>query len=157
MQLNKVDKTNKSLSQLKKELTKVFNAFIRKRDLLAGDMFKCISCGKIKSKEQLNAGHYYSAGNHSSLRWHEDNVHGQCIQCNNYLHGNLLNYRKNLIDKIGLERVEKLDNAKHNANKMGKFEVVYLMGIYKRKLETIDSDISGNKLCSHEQSNKFME
>lgn len=43
------------------------------------------------------------------MRFMEDNVHGQCLQCNYFLSGNLLNYRRNLIVKIGQEAVDKLD------------------------------------------------
>ena len=43
------------------------------------------------------------------MRFEEDNVNSQCKHCNYFMSGNLLNYRKNLINKIGLERVERLD------------------------------------------------
>ena len=37
------------------------------------------------------------------------NVHLQCSVCNNHLSGNLINYRTNLVKKIGLEHVELLE------------------------------------------------
>jgi hypothetical protein len=73
----------------------VFNKFIRVRD--AG--LNCISCNKPCKKE--NAGHYYSQGGHSNVRFDEDNVHLQCEACNTYLSGNLLNYQ------IGIERTNR--------------------------------------------------
>jgi hypothetical protein len=39
----------------------------------------------------------------------DDNVHGQCKHCNNYLGGNVLAYRKGLIERIGLTRVEQIE------------------------------------------------
>jgi hypothetical protein len=47
----------------------VFNKFIRVRD----NGLNCISCDKPCKKE--NAGHYYSQGGHSNVRFNEDNVH----------------------------------------------------------------------------------
>jgi hypothetical protein len=99
----------KSVAQLIQIATRDFNAYIRKRDSEA-NYFVCISCNTPKAKSKMNAGHYYSAGNHPVARFNEDNVFGQCVQCNLYLHGNLIPYRKNLIQKIGIERVQAIDN-----------------------------------------------
>lgn len=87
---------------LKKKAQDSFNAWIRKRD--AGK--QCISCPSYKID---HASHYFSAGNYNFLRFHEDNVHGSCVKCNTFLHGNLIEYRKGLIKRIGIERVENLE------------------------------------------------
>tara|TARA_R110000751_G_C13517498_1_gene452361 strand:- start:325 stop:573 length:249 start_codon:yes stop_codon:yes gene_type:complete len=51
-----------------------------------------------------------SVGGHSSvLRYNEDNCHKQCQPCNTHLSGNLVEFRVNLIVKIGLDRVEWLE------------------------------------------------
>ncbi len=89
-------------STLKRNAIEAFNAYIRQRDRDNA----CISCGRYV---MLQAGHFYSAGKHTHMRFNEDNVHGQCVQCNYYLSANLLKYRDNLIKKIGQERVERLD------------------------------------------------
>jgi hypothetical protein len=86
-------------------LQKVFNTYIRKRD----EGKPCISCGTIKG--QFHAGHYRSVGSCPELRFNEDNVHGQCATCNNHLSGNLINYRINLVQRIGIERVERLEGT----------------------------------------------
>jgi len=90
------------------EAQRVFNTWIRKRD---ADK-TCISCpSPLRGK--FDAGHYMSAGGNSALRFHEDNCHGQCVQCNQHLSGNLIHYRRGLIDRIGEERVDFLErNAK---------------------------------------------
>lgn len=93
---------DKSTPSLKKIAIRVFNAWIRKRD--AGK--PCISCGRYVT---LQAGHFYSAGNFNHMRFNEDNVHGQCLQDNYYKQQSDTLYRKNLIEKIGAERVAKLD------------------------------------------------
>lgn len=51
------------------------------------------------------------------MRFNPENCHAQCSQCNNYLSGNLVAYRAELINRIGLEEVVRLETttgpAKH--------------------------------------------
>ena len=97
--------------QTKPELVKkaqtAFNAYIRARD--AGK--PCISCEKPLGSEPntYDAGHFRSVGSAPHMRFVDDNVHGQCKHCNNYLGGNVLAYRKGLIERIGLTRVEQIE------------------------------------------------
>lgn len=85
-----------NLAPLPKLLAKaqtVFNAWIRARDKDLG----CISCGAAID----HAGHYFSAGHYSALKFNPINVNGQCLRCNNFLHGNLIKYRQGLVKKYG--------------------------------------------------------
>jgi len=93
--------------QLTKKAQTAFNSFIRARD--AGK--PCISCGTPLSNEPntYDAGHYRSVGSAPNMRFVEENCHGQCKHCNNYLGGNVLAYRKGLIKRIGLTRVEQIE------------------------------------------------
>lgn len=88
--------------QLRMKVRKKFNAYIRNRD--SGNA--CISCGRNTANQ---AGHYYSAGHYPELEFNPDNVHLQCTKCNMYLSGNLIEYRKGLERKIGIETIRKLD------------------------------------------------
>ena len=119
---------NKTVSQLLKIAVRHFNLYIRKRD----HGLPCISCGK---KTSLQAGHFYSAGKHPSLRFNEDNVHGQCLSCNYYKSGDLLNYRINLIAKIGIDRVYDLEQkvvlSKKLRFKWSRFDLVDIIEKYK--------------------------
>jgi len=125
------DKTVPKLLQLAQ---KVFNAYIRKRDNL-GNYFVCISCQKPKALGQMHAGHFFSAGHNPSVRFDEDNVHGQCIHCNTYQHGNLAKYKDNLIRKIGKERFEALEVKvgfeKRVGKKWDRFELIEVIEKYK--------------------------
>lgn len=84
---------------------RVVNDYIRERDF---DL-PCISCGTWDTV-QWEAGHYRSRGKASHIRYNEDNIHKQCHQCNVQLSGNQQQYRIFLIEKIGTERVEALEN-----------------------------------------------
>jgi hypothetical protein len=94
--------------QLVKVAQTAINAYIRARD---ADK-PCISCGKPPSADanQRDAGHFRSVGSAPHMRFVEDNIHGQCKHCNQYLAGAVLEYRKGLIKRIGLERVEQIES-----------------------------------------------
>lgn len=110
----------------------VFNRFIRERDKHEN----CISCGK-----QINgvrhASHYLSAGGHSNVRFHEDNVWVSCYKCNVMLSGNQVEYRKRLIDKIGIERVEWLEEHGVTERRYTKEELREIMLTYKNKIKEL--------------------
>jgi intein/homing endonuclease len=110
-----------------------FNKYIRLRD--KGQ--PCISCSKPAKKE--NAGHYRSAGGNPELRFEELNVHLQCEYCNTYKHGNLIEYRKNLINKIGLDKVEWLEKSHEPAN-YNIEEVKEIIKTYKDKCKQITNE-----------------
>jgi hypothetical protein len=94
--------------QLVKVAQTAFNAFIRARDAKK----PCISCGKPPSSESnsTDCGHFRSVGSAPHMRFVEDNAAGQCKHCNQYLAGNVLAYRKGLIERIGLARVEQIES-----------------------------------------------
>ncbi len=112
------------------ELQVVFNQFIRYRD--KGN--NCISCNKPAKKE--NAGHYRSVGGNPELRFNELNCFLQCEYCNTYLHANLINYRINLINKIGIDKVEWLE-GKHEPKKYTIEELKGLKVLYKLKIKAL--------------------
>jgi hypothetical protein len=89
-----------------REAQAAVNAFVRARDR---DL-PCISCGR-HHQGKYDAGHYRSVGSAPHLRFDvERNIAKQCSVCNTYLSGNLIEYRKQLIARIGLEAVEALES-----------------------------------------------
>ena len=139
IELQKLKEWNKKKKKLVEELKttsdylkiaqQVFNRYIRKRD----NGLNCISCNKPCKKE--NAGHYYSQGGHSNVRFNEDNVHLQCEHCNTYLSGNLLNYQVEIKERIGAERLMNLQAIAHEVKKWSKDELKELIETYKQKLK----------------------
>jgi len=103
-----------------------FNAYIRERDKDRS----CISCGTYNGK--MNAGHYMSVGSTPELRFNEDNVHKQCERCNTFYSGNLINYRIELINRIGQERVNLLERKDLEPLKMTIDEIKELTKRYKK-------------------------
>lgn len=116
----------KTKPQLIKEAQTAVNSYIRARD----SNKPCISCQvEVIQKRggSMDAGHYRSRGSAGHLRFNVLNIHSQCVTCNRWQSGNVVDYRINLIKRIGLEQVEKLEND----NKPRIFTVEYLRRIKK--------------------------
>jgi hypothetical protein len=132
-QWKKKKKVLKDELQTVQELTKlaqvVFNKYIRLRDK---DKL-CVSCGsKLGSK--FDAGHYFSSGGHKAVTFDEDNVHGQCVTCNQHKHGNLLNYQIGIQQRIGADRLIELHSRAHDVKKWTKDELNEIIKRYKTKI-----------------------
>lgn len=115
-----------------KEAQAVFNKYIRMRD----EKEPCISCGKFHTG-QYHAGHFRTVGASPELRFNEYNCHKQCSVCNNYLSGNLLEYRRRLVAKIGIELVEWLE-GKHEAKKYTIEEIQAIKKEYQQKIKELE-------------------
>lgn len=123
----------KTRSQWLSEAQAVFNKFIRLRDAKKN----CISCGG-KLGEKYDAGHYKSRGAHPELRFEELNTHAQCVRCNQHLSGNLINYRKGLLVRIGEEKLNWIEGS-HNPLKLSVDEIQELIKVYKIRCKELQS------------------
>lgn len=103
-EIRKRKESVKSKAEWAREAQTAFNAYIRLRD----DADPCISCGRYH-QGQWHAGHYQSVGAHPEMRFLPLNCHKQCQPCNTHLSGNHIEYRKRLIQRIGVDLVEKLE------------------------------------------------
>lgn len=123
-------KGDKSIPELLKLATIVFNRWIVQRDL-NGDFFNCISCGLRRHKSEAQCGHYMPV-NYSALRFHEDNCHAEDVSCNCVDPNHLVGYRKNLIMKIGYVKVEWLESHKIAEDfKWSREELLTIINKYK--------------------------
>ena len=129
-------------------LQTVFNKYIRLRD--AG--LNCISCDRpeweIDASTPINrtgglwdAGHYLSRGAYPELRFEESNCHKQCKSCNAgsgkfSAKGRTVTqrYRVNLIEKIGLEKVEWLEGPQEPL-KLTIEQIQQMIADYKLKIK----------------------
>jgi hypothetical protein len=101
----------KSRTQHLKDAQTAFNAWIRERDI----GLPCVSCGRHHNG-QWHAGHYRTVGGNPELRFEPLNVWRQCAPCNNHKSGDIVNYRIELVRRIGAEAVEWLEGP-HEARK----------------------------------------
>ncbi len=115
----------KSKRELQKSLQVIFNKWIRERD----KDLPCISCGKTVDK--YHAGHFIAQGFSGFLRYNEDNCHKQCVGCNLFKRGNLLEYRIELVKKIGKDKVEWLEEHRKDTYQYSREELLELLEKYK--------------------------
>lgn len=97
---SKLKKQSKAkIPVLKRKLWKAFSGYIRKRDKGI-----CFTCGRKCDGKGYHAGHFIpkSVGG-LMLYFDENNVHGQCYNCNINLGGNQYEYGKRLGEKLVAE------------------------------------------------------
>ena len=138
----KTKKRTASRSTLMRNADDAFSLYIRTRDSQAyeGRAFKCISCGRVLPIDQADAGHYINRS-HMSLRFSEANVHAQCRYDNRFKEGEITSYRKGLIQKIGLQKVELLEAQKNITNKLSNFELEIIAKHYKEETKKFEYQI----------------
>lgn len=98
-----------SLAQARNKCLKAFQLLRRLEEADDNGYCTCISTGKRQYYKDMDGGHYLSR-RYRPTEIEHDNVWPQSKYANQYLAGDPLNYRDNLIKKIGLDRVERLEN-----------------------------------------------
>jgi hypothetical protein len=115
----------KTRAEWEREAQAAFNRYIRMRDMhqeCISHPGKLISHSNYITGSAVDASHYRSRGAASHLRFNVFNVHAACTRCNRQLSGNAVEYRIRLIERIGMERVERLEAD----NEPRKFDIDYL-------------------------------
>jgi len=112
----------------------VFNKWIRLRD----EGLVCISCQKPMRKGNIDAGHLWSAGGHSNVRFNELNVNAQCSRpCNKDKAGDINNYRLGFVKRYSVEQLDELDKIANVTRKWTKDELNLLISEYQEKIKNI--------------------
>jgi hypothetical protein len=110
------------------EAQAVVNKVARLRDILAGR--GCISCGARPDWRfggAVDAGHFRSVGSAPHMRFYLPNIHLQCKRCNRDLGSNTVEYRKGLVERITIDRVEEIESMQWTA----KWSIEYLQRLKK--------------------------
>ncbi len=90
----------------------------------------CVTCGKRDHYKQMQAGHFI-AGRTNSILFREDNVHVQCIRCNNYLGGNQEAYAAYMLRTYGQAKIDELNRARHEAVTFTRHELLDMREEYR--------------------------
>ena len=131
-----------NLKTRKDAAKKACHDYIRARDSGQG----CICCGKPLGNN-FHAGHFMESGNNPQIRYNEDNIHGQRLDCNFFKGGDSGSYQENLIIKIGLDRVNKLKNLSGGTVKRTPDDYRAIEQYYKRKLKDLTEISNSNSPC----------
>ena len=105
----------KTISDYIKEAQKWVNRFVRLRDKEQG----CISCGTPLTGK-YDAGHFFSAGGHGSVRFDVRNIHA-------------------LLTKIGSEEFDKMEAKSKGVHKWNKEELENIIKEFKEKCKEIEN------------------
>lgn len=111
----------KTRSDWLREAQVAWNRYVRLRD----HGLQCASCGARPAQKRggtMDCSHYRSVGSAPHLRFHLHNAAAACVRCNRDLSGNVVELRKGLIERIGLQKVEELEAD----NRVRKFDSDYL-------------------------------
>lgn len=121
----------KSRGDYVREAQQAFNAWVRLRD---ADQ-PCISCGR-HHQGKYDAGHYRTTAACPELRFDPLNVHKQCSPCNTQLSGNIVEYRLELIRRIGQERVDWIEGP-HEAKRYTIDDLKAIKAEYRAKIKAL--------------------
>ena len=107
-----------SIPSLKKRAQTVFNNYIRDRDKIDDESFKCISCQRVLPLNKCNAGHLFPVKGNNRMRYDERNVNSECIHCNGFNEAHVIWYSIHLKEKIGEEKFTQLLNDVVNQSRI---------------------------------------
>jgi 5-methylcytosine-specific restriction endonuclease McrA len=118
-----------SIKTLKKKLDKLLSEYVRKRD-----KGQCCTCSRKDHWSKMQAGHFISRTK-SGTRWLENNVHCQCVRCNIFLHGNMIEYYKFMEKKYGRDIIPALEQASKSS--VDKDDILDFIDCYTKALKEI--------------------
>jgi hypothetical protein len=87
-----------------------------------------------------DCGHYLSRGAHPEKRFTEDNCARQCKKCNSFGSGMHGDFRKGLIERIGLERVIQVE-APQAIKQYRKDELIEIRDRYRALVKGLVKDL----------------
>mgnify|MGYP002640844548 FL=1 len=131
----KSDFYEKDVKTRKAAAKKACHAFIRYRDK---DQL-CICCNKPLGND-YHAGHFHESGNNPLIRYDENNIHGQRLDCNYFKGGGRSgDYEANLRLKIGNDKVDKINSMKGGTIKRTAKDYREIEVYYKNKLRELQA------------------
>jgi hypothetical protein len=132
-ELKKKKESLETIREMMKRVQKIVNLYVRTRD--AGK--ECCSCDKIL-KGKFDAGHFWNSNNHKNVTFDaERNIWGQCVKCNRWGHGSLLQYREKLLQRIGPEKFSQLEEDARVTRRFTKSQLQEILDEYKGKLKKL--------------------
>jgi hypothetical protein len=136
--LNKTFERYKALTigNCKNDALKEFQKLRRIECANANGEAACISCGKVCNVSEMDGGHYISRAK-TITAFSPLCVWAQCKHCNQHLSGNLVEYRKGLITKIGIEAVEFLESIQNEEFKPSKWQYAVRREYYRSKIKSL--------------------
>lgn len=115
------------IARLKRKAWKVFSLWVR---LHHGEYPRCVTCGTSFFYKLMHAGHFIH-GHSKATFLDERNVHVQCIRCNHFLSGNLIEYVEFMRKTYGQETIDELRALSKQVWKPTRAELEAIIEKYK--------------------------
>ena len=122
----------KSLKTLHNNLWKLISEYVRRKE---NDV--CYTCGVKKEWKETHCGHFLHQAKTSKLAYERKILHCQCVKCNNFLSGNLLEYTIKMVKLYGLKQVEAWKRESKKPYRWKRGELEELIEKYKIKLKKL--------------------
>lgn len=129
----------KSLKTLKTKAAQLFQLYVRLRDTDENGNGNCCSCGKFVHYKCADAGHFVSRRFLATL-FDERNVHLQCKGCNGFNNGCPEGYSLFLIDRYGVEEIERLNQEKQKSIKIYQYDYENMIELYTQRINEIRTE-----------------
>lgn len=123
-------KRKRSLAALTRDLDKQFSLFIRQRYADEWGNVSCVTCGQRKHWKEMNAGHFIPR-QYRATRYLETNVAPQCVHCNQWRRGNLIEYYAWMQKTHGQETIDELRRLKGTTRKFTRADLEELLERYQ--------------------------
>jgi hypothetical protein len=121
------------------DLDYVFSRYIRIRESDPRGTCACYTCGKKDHWTKMQCSHYIKRA-HYGLRWDSRNAKPACVNCNEFLSGNIDAYTDNLnAEHPGLP--DQLKEESREVNKFGREELKQLLIDYRAKLKIVQQKL----------------
>ena len=96
---------------------------------------RCVTCGKKGHYKRMQGGHFVP-GRRQSILFIEENIHVQCINCNNYLSGNVMEYERFMVNTYGKDAVDEIRALKNVVVSHTREELAEMQDGYKQRIKT---------------------
>lgn len=104
-----------------------FSLYIRVRDAAPfTGIVICCTCGRPKHYKEVDAGHFVPWKSGNAVRYHEQNVHGQCKACNGFEQGSQYAYGQFIDKKYGPGTADRLWVLSRATVKLFDFELAVM-------------------------------
>lgn len=125
----------KTSAQLKKRLDQVYSLFIRLKWAVRG-FITCYTCGRTIHYKSAHCGHFIPR-NILITRWDERNTRPQCVGCNIFGNGKILDFEDHLVKEIGRKEVDKLKASRFQILKIDESWYLERISHYEKELSML--------------------
>lgn len=128
-----------TLPKLKKQALDLFTQLIKLEHQRDGKM-KCFTCNKPlqPNTSDCQLGHFLPRGVYPGLTFNRDNVRLQCMRCNVWLHGNIIEFRIRLVNEIGEQGVLELESFRHDSYKLTRSDYLEMIQEFKEEIKKLN-------------------